>query len=127
MTDCMKNRPSDFGPFNCIAIERRQRIFQLFQSFYPPIPLFSTANCQFQSRFALRVAPYPSPTKQTPPQSLQLYFLQQSQFPLQQHAKVISPDGKLAHGLSRPKILTEESFYPKVALNPHRPFSHSRP
>jgi hypothetical protein len=115
--DCcfdMENVFLNFCPFNCIAVKRWQRIPQLFSHFDPPVALFWPSNRQLKRRFALRPTPYPSTAKQMPTQGLQLHFLQQSQLPLQQYTKVVSPDGKLTGRLRGPKLLTAQAFDAKL-------------
>jgi hypothetical protein len=51
-------------PLNCIAVERRQQIPQLFCNFYPPTPLFFAAHGQLKCGFALRSTPNTGPAKQ---------------------------------------------------------------
>src|SRR5262249_34391856 len=101
--------------FNCIAVERWQPTFQLFDQFHPPLALLLILNSQLERGLALRSAPNGGPAEEAPAQGLQLHFLQQPQFALQQYAEVVSPNRQLTHRLGGRKLLAAKSFETELA------------
>jgi hypothetical protein len=97
------------------------------QHFPPPVAIGGPTHGQFERGFATRPAPDCGPAKQPPAQRVQFAFLQLSQSPLEQHAKVVSGNGQMVQGFRAPEVFHAQPLDAKLPAQFLDPVFQVRP